>query len=332
MKAFDIAGMRVRPGSRKDLKIRISEFYTATPVFIPVTVIHGSRPGPVVYVTAAVHGNEINGVDMIRQLRAAVDPARLQGTLILVLIANSISFTSMTRDLPDGRDLNRYFPGKDRGSMASQIAEAIFTKIVKISDFGIDLHTAATGRTNLPHVRSDMRSPVLRRLAVAFGCEVIFDMPGDEGMLRRAASAAGVPTIVYEAGEPLKFQKKLIRRGLEGIRNVLGDLKMMDFERTSPAFQIVIADHKWLRAGKGGILNVQVQPGDIIEKGATVAVNTTPFGTELGRIKAPHSGLVVGVTTVPMVLPGSAVCHLVSLGSRLPVLRKLLERRPLVFE
>jgi hypothetical protein len=332
MKPFEIAGMKVRPGRRKDVKVRISEFYTATPVFIPVTVLHGSRPGPVLYITAAVHGNEINGVEMVRQMRMAVDPKSLRGTLILVMIANPIAFLNMNRDLPDGRDLNRFFPGRDRGSMASHIADALFTKIVRISDYGLDLHTAATGRTNLPHVRADMKSPVLRRLSAAFGCEVVFDMPGEEGTLRRAASEAGVPTIVYEAGEPLKFQKNLVRRGVEGIRNVLADLKMCDFERESPAFQIVVDDHRWIRAEKGGILQLNVKPGDIIEKGEDIAVNTKPFGTEVSRVKAPYTGLVVGCTTLPMVIPGSAICHLVALESRYRVLKKVLERRGLLFE
>jgi predicted deacylase len=332
VKAFEIAGMKVPAGRRKDLKVRISEFYTATPVFIPVTVAHGARAGPVLYVTAAVHGNEINGVEMVRQVRGLVDPAKLRGTLILVMIANPIAFLTMTRDLPDGRDLNRFFPGRDRGSMASNIADAIFTKVVRLADYGIDLHTAATGRTNLPHVRADLKSPVLRRLSSAFGCEVVFDMPGEEGMLRRAATQAGVPTIVYEAGEPLKFQKSLIRRGVDGICNVLADLRMYPFERVSPAFQIVVDDHRWIRAQRGGILNLHVKPGDIIEKGNVIAVNTKPFGTETRRIIAPHTGLVVGCTTVPMVIPGSAVCHLVSLGSRTGVVRRLLERRALPFE
>lgn len=332
MKPFEIAGMKVGSGRRKDVKVRISEFYTATPVFIPVTVLHGTRPGPVLYLTAAVHGNEINGVEMVRQVRLAVDPRSLSGTLILVVIANPIAFLNMSRDLPDGRDLNRFFPGRDRGSMASHIADALFTKIVRLADYGIDLHTAATGRTNLPHVRTDMRSPVLRRLATAFGCEVIFDMAGEEGTLRRAASEAGVPTIVYEAGEPLKFQKNLIRRGVEGIKNVLADLRMAEFERTSPDFQIVVDDHRWIRAVKGGILQVNVKPGDIVEKGADIAVNTKPFGTEVSRVRAPHTGLVVGCTTLPMVIPGSAICHLVSLGTRDRVLRKVLERRGLPFE
>jgi hypothetical protein len=149
-----------------------------------------------------------------------------------------------------------------------------------------------------------MRSPILRRMAGAFGSEVVFDMAGEPGMLRRAATEEGVPTLVFEAGEPLKFQKKLIRRGVEGIKNVLADLKMAAFERRSPLFQIVVTDHRWIRAQKGGILNVNVKPGDIIEKGDTIAVNTKPFGTEVSRLRAPHSGLVVGCTTVPMVLPG----------------------------
>jgi predicted deacylase len=324
--------MKVAPGHRKDVKVRISEFYTATPVFIPVTVLHGARPGPVLYITAAVHGNEINGVEMVRQMRTAVDPKRLRGTLILVMIANPIAFLNMTRDLPDGRDLNRFFPGRDRGSMASHIADALFTKIVRLSDYGLDLHTAATGRTNLPHVRADMKSPVLRRLSAAFGCEVVFDMAGEEGTLRRAASEAGVPTIVYEAGEPLKFQKNLVRRGVEGIQNVLADLRMFEFERESPAFQIVVDDHRWIRAEKGGILQLNVKPGDIIEKGQVIAVNTKPFGTEVSRVKAPYTGLVVGCTTLPMVIPGSAICHLIALESRYRVLKKVLERRGLLFE
>ena len=332
MKPFEIAGMKVAAGRRKDVKVRISEFYTATPVFIPVTVLHGARPGPVLYITAAIHGNEINGVEMVRQMRLAVDAKRLRGTVILVVIANPIAFLNMARDLPDGRDLNRFFPGRDSGSMASHIADALFTKIVRLADYGIDLHTAAAGRTNLPHVRADMKSPVIRRLATSFGCEVVFDMAGEDGTLRRAASAAGVPTIVYEAGEPLRFQKNLIRRGVEGIKNVLADLKMYEFERTSPAFQIVVDDHTWIRAVKGGILQLNVKPGDIIEKGAVVAVNTKPFGTEVSRVKAPYTGLVVGCATLPMVIPGSAICHLVALGTRTRVLQKMLERQGLLFE
>ena len=332
MKAFAIAGMKVRPGRRKDLKVRISEFTTASPVFIPVTVLHGSRPGPVLCVTAAVHGDEINGLEMVRKLRAELDPRRLRGTLILVLIANPISFLAMSRTLPDGRDLNRAFPGREKGSMASLIAEAIFSKIVRISDYVIDLHTAPAGRTNLPHVRADLKRPRVRRLASAFGAEVTFDLEGEKGTLRRAATEAGVPAIVFEAGEPLKFQKPLIQRGVKGLRNVLADLRMVDSPRTPPPFRIVVTDHRWIRAVKGGILDLEVKPGDIMDRGDTIAVNTKPFGTEVGRLRAPYAGLVVGCVTVPMVFPGAAVCHLAPLGARARALGKLLSRQRLSFQ
>ncbi len=316
MRSFEIAGMQVPPGRRKDLKIRVSELSTATPVFIPVTVLHGRRSGPVLFVTAAVHGDEINGVEIVRRVRAAVDPARLRGTLILVMIANPLGFMAMSRVLPDGRNLNRHFPGRSGGSMASQIAGALFRKVVRISGFGIDLHTATAGRANLPHVRADMRRRKVCRLARAFGREVIFDMRGEEGTLRRVATESGIPTIVYEAGEPLKFQEPAVLRGVEGVRNVLSELGMAGVPPEPPPLQVVVRDHRWIRAKKGGILNLRVKPGDIIETGDTIAVNTKPFGTEVNRLRAPRAGLVVGCTTVPMVYPGAAVCHVVSLDRR----------------
>jgi hypothetical protein len=327
VRAFEIAGMKVPPGSRKDLKIRISEFTTATPVFIPVTVLHGTGPGPVLCVTAVLHGDEINGLETVRRLRSGVDPRRLKGTLVLVLIANPISFLAMRRTLPDGRDLNRAFPGRDRGSMASRIAGALFGKVVRLADAVIDLHTAPAGRVNLPHVRADLRRPRVRRLAEAFGAEVTLDLRGEKGTLRRAAAEAGIPGIAFEAGEPLRFQKPSIERGIRGIRNVLSRLGMVGGRPTRPPFRLCVKDGRWIRAVKGGILNLEVEPGDIIMRGGTVAVSSRPFGTEESRIRAPYSGLVVGCATVPMVFPGAAVCHLAPLGRRAGALAGLLRRR-----
>ncbi len=329
---FEMGGVLVPPGERADLKVKISELYTAIPVTIPLTILHGALPGPRIFITAAVHGNEINGVEMVRRVRSAVDPAKLRGTVLLVAIANPIAFMNLSRDLPDGRDLNRHFPGRELGSMASHIAAALFDKIVRRCEFGIDLHTAAAGRTNLPHVRADLRFPQVRRLAAAFGCEVIFDMPGDPGMLRNAATRAGVPTIVYESGEPLKFQQSLISQGVHGILNVLGELGMHAADRKPPLLQIVVEDHKWIRAPKGGILIIQVKPGDVLEKGDDIAILTKPVGDEMTRIKAPYSGLVVGTATLPMAIPGSAVAHLVKLGPRYKYLKQALKKKSLVFE
>jgi hypothetical protein len=329
---FEIAGMTVKPGKRKDIHLKITELFTATPVFIPVTVVHGARQGPVLYITAAIHGDEINGIEIVRRIRNDVDPAQLHGTLLLVSVANPISFLMQSRDLPDGRDLNRSFPGRREGSMASHIASHIFTKVIRRADWGIDLHTAARGRSNLPHLRADMRVPGVRRLAHGFGCEIVRDMEGDRGTRRAAATRAGIPTIVFEAGEPLKFKRGLIDKGVDGVKNSMAELGMYEFPRLSPLSQLIVADRQWVRAEKGGIMILNVRPGDIIGKGEEIGLNTKPFGTEVSRLKAPYTGLVVGCATLPLVVPGSAVCHLVKLDQRAAHLKKLLRKQRLVFE
>ncbi|MHC4606735.1 MAG: succinylglutamate desuccinylase/aspartoacylase family protein [Planctomycetota bacterium] len=324
---FVIAGIEVRPGRSKEIKLRVSEQVTAGPVFIPATVFHGKRAGPRGFVVAAVHGDEINGVEMVRRLRADLRADRVRGTLVLVPIANPLSFGMQNRYLPDGRDLNRRFPGSRRGSVASVVAAALFRKIVKGCDFGIDLHTAARGKASFPHVRADMSIPAVRRIARAFGAEVVVDMGGDRGMLRREATGRGIPVISYEAGEPLKFQRHLVDRGVAGIRRVLASAGMIRSRARKPAFQAAVKERKWVRARRGGILMLNVRPGDIIDRGEVIAVNTKPYGKELREIRAPFRGFVLATATLPMVHPGSAVCHLVGLGRRFPEARRRLRVR-----
>src|SRR5262245_46370756 len=283
---FELGGISVLPGERTDLRVKISELYTAVPVMIPLTIINGAKAGPRLFVTAAIHGHATNGIEMVRRIRADVDLLALKGVLLLVAIANPIAFMNLDRDLPDGRDLNRFFPGRQAGSMAAHIASALFDKVIRRADVGIDLHTAAAGRTNLPHVRADLSFPQVRRLASAFGSEVVFDMEGEKGMLRYAATRLGIPTIVYEAGEPMKFQQNLIARGVTGIKNVMAELGMYDFPRESPPFQVIVEDHKWIRATKGGILMMQLRPGQVSEKGEVIAAHAKPFGAEGQATKA----------------------------------------------
>lgn len=323
--AFRLGGIEVPPGRRKDIRLRISESFTATPVYIPVTVLCGYRAGPAIFIMAALHGNELNGMEAIRRLRSELDPERLSGTLIMVSIANPISFVAQMRDLPDGRDLNRSFPGSAHGSMAAQVARVLFQRIVKPCAYGVDLHTAAIGRTNLPHVRADMRIQGVRRLAEGFGAEVILDTRGERGMLRREATRAGIPTIVFEGGEPMRFEVPLIERAVRGIRNLLVDLGMYPGARHSPRFQIVVEDRRWVRSPRGGILILKVKPGDFVEKGQELGYNMKPYGKEVSVLRAPFSGLVVGVATHPMAFPGTAVCHILKLPPRYSKLRRLFD-------
>lgn len=304
-----VAGRSVAPGTTVEILLKISEFYTSNPVNVPVTVVRGREPGPVVFLMAAIHGDELNGVEIVRQAMQAIGHDRLAGALVCVPVVNRFGFITRSRYLPDRRDLNRSFPGSRAGSAAARVAAAIFREVVRRSDRGVDFHTAAVGRTNLPHVRADLRDPAVKKLARWFGCELIVDEPGRRKSLRHAATAAGVPTVVYEAGETSKFERREIRKGLFGVYNVLSGLGMLDIPRREPQFQIVVRRVDWLRAGRGGILDLRVRSGDLIYRGDVVGVITNPFGREVTTLRTGATGIVLGTTTLPMVNPGDAVVH-----------------------
>lgn len=329
-KPLRIAGTTVHPGETYEINLKVSEFYTATSATIPVTVISGSAGGPVLFVTAAVHGDELNGVEVVRQLICRVRPADLHGTLVLMPVVNRFGFLNQSRYLPDRRDLNRVFPGDRGGHMAGRIAHRIFSEVIRPCDYGIDIHTAAVDRTNLPHVRGDMANRDVRRMAKAFGEEILIHARGSDGSLRRAAVAAGIPTILYEAGESQKFQDRLIRHGVEGVRNVMVELGMTDGSKTTPAFRIIVKRSEWIRAERGGILILYKKPGDLVYAGDDLALNTNPFGREFGTIKSPLTGLVIGATTLPLVNPGAPICHVAKLEKTLPVVERAVRRKHLV--
>jgi predicted deacylase len=206
------------------------------------------------------------------------------------------------------------------------MAHEIFTKVISLCDCGIDLHTATRGRANLPHVRADLTNPAVGRLARAFGAEVIFDFPGSEYTLRSAAVRHGIPTIVFEAGESLKFQRRHIQRGVRGVQNVLRWLGMYRYARRKPSFRLRVRRSRWVRARRGGILVLNCRPGSIVRRGEELAATTRPFGREVAVIVAPYDGLVVSTTNIPMVNPGTAICHLVRLGKKLPVVQAAIDR------
>jgi hypothetical protein len=242
------------------------------------------------------------------------------------MIANPISFILQKRDLPDGRDLNRSFPGRSEGSMGSALAHDLFHKVVQKCGYGVDLHTAGRGRINLPHVRANLKNSRVRELAFAFGPEFILDDAAENGTLRAEARKKGIAVITYEAGEPMKFDNAAIERGVEGVWNVAASLGMYPAERRSPPFQLIISQHKWIRSTRGGILIMHVKPGDVVEEGKVVAHTSRPFGTQQANIRTPFSGVVISTTTIPTVLPGGAVCHILRLEkSKLELIRRLIK-------
>lgn len=313
--SFTLGGAQVALGETAELRLKVAESYTAEPVTVPVTVVRGG-PGPKLFVTATVHGDELNGVGILRGLLNDADFSGLRGTLIAVPVVNVPGFLNQDRRLPDRRDLNRSFPGSPRGSLTSRLADTLFREVIRRSDFGIDLHTAGGERTNYPQVRADLSNPGVAELAQAFGCSLMLDGAGPEGSLRRVAVDAGVPTIVYEAGSPRRLEKPFIQMGIAGVLNVLRLLKMMPGEPVAPPLRFAIGRTHWVRARAGGILDLKVDLGQPLRRGEAISVNTNPFGRERSQLKAPHAGIVLGLTQLPLVHPGDAICHIARLEPR----------------
>ncbi|HEV8335973.1 MAG TPA: succinylglutamate desuccinylase/aspartoacylase family protein [Candidatus Polarisedimenticolia bacterium] len=323
-----IGGKPINPGETQEILLKISEFYTAQPVNIPVTVVRGAQEGPRVFLTAAIHGDELNGIEIVRRIMTELDPATLKGTVLCTPVLNRWGFLSHSRYLPGRRDLNRYFPGNPEGNLAARVAHKIFTEIVQKAEYGIDMHTAAVGRTNLAHIRGDMDHDQVRKIARAFGTEIIIDLPAAGGTLRSAATRAGIPTIILEAGETFLFQRSMVTKGVLGVKNVLRELGMIEWTPREPPFQVIVKVSEWVRAERGGILDIRVRPGDLVYEGNEIAVVTTPFGREVTTLRCPLTGLVIGITTIPLVQPGDAICNIAKLEKTLPTVEKYCAEDP----
>lgn len=309
-RAQEWCGVAVEPGEPREIMMPLSETFSGEEMRVPIYVWHAPEEGPTVFVTAAVHGDEINGTGAIRHILRERPFELKAGTLVLVPVVNLPGFERHTRYLPDRRDLNRSFPGSKGGSFASRVANAVFEQVVTRCDYGIDLHTAAVRRTNFPNVRADMTDDKLAPFVRAFGAELIVSGQGPDGSLRAAACAAGVPTMILESGEVWKVESGYIEYATRGITNCLRYLGMVAGEIEEPAYRLEVDATSWVRATNGGFLEFHVAPGTIVEEDEPIATNTTLSGEELNVLRAPRDGIVLGMTTIPSVSPGDAVCHL----------------------
>ena len=303
-------GEKIAPGESRNVNLPIGESYSSMTVQIQLHIRRAIEDGPVVFVTAALHGDEINGCGAVRQLIQDDDFNLLRGSIVLVPVLNLPAFDRHSRYLPDRRDLNRSFPGSIDGSLASRMAFTIFNELVMRCDYGIDLHTASVRRTNYPTVRGDLTNPNVRRLAESFGSEIIINTKGPKNSFRREACSAGCPTIIMEGGEVWKVEPGIVETAVRGIKNVLCELEMLDTDTASPPYQIVIEKSKWIRAERGGFLHFHIQPGDIVEKGQPLTTNTTILGEEHSTVYAPFDAVVMGMTSLPAISPGEPICNL----------------------
>ncbi len=305
-----LAGERIGPGERKRIQIPLAKRVSGNQVALPVEVVCGREPGPRLFVCAAVHGDEIAGVEIIRRVLAHRSLRALRGTLIAVPIVNLYGFVGLTRYLPDRRDLNRSFPGSPQGSLASRLAHLFLSEVVEGSTHGIDLHTAAVHRSNLPQIRASLDDAETERLARTFGVPVVVNATLRDSSLRQAVVDRGIPMLLYEGGEALRFDEAPIQAGAYGTLRVMGALGMVKPPRSKGVGRPFVAQaSKWVRAPDSGILRERLKLGAAVEPGDQLGVIADPLGAEEVIVKATHAGVVIGRTELPLVNEGDALFH-----------------------
>ena len=310
MSAFTLGEVDVQPGSRATVDLPVSTLSNHTHVTLPVHVVHGETPGPTMFLSGAIHGDEIQGVEIIRRILTHPALQTLRGTLLAVPIDNSFGFLNHTRYMPDRRDLNRCFPGSDRGSLASLVADIFFREVVLKSQYGVDFHTAALHRSNLPQVRLAPDEAELLQLAQAFAPPVILISKLRERSLRLSAGEAGVKVLLYEGGEALRFDEHAIDAAVRGTLRVMAHLGMVE-PTSRPVGQTVFSDaSSWVRAPESGILHTTRRIGDRVGKGEVVGVVADPLGQASLPLFSDWDGIIVGRTNLPLVNRGDAVFHI----------------------
>ncbi|WP_245231958.1 succinylglutamate desuccinylase/aspartoacylase family protein [Micrococcus luteus] len=337
---FAFGGVEVPAGRRHELSLPISQLVTGADVTLPVHVLHGREDGPTVWVSAAIHGDEVAGVEIVRRVLERLQPKNLRGTLLAVPIVNVLGVMAGDRYLPDRRDLNRSFPGSARGSLASRIAHLMMTEVIGRCTVGIDLHTGADRRSNLPQIRCDLEDPQTRALAEAFGAPVLFHARLRDGSLRAAARETGARVLLYEAGEAWRFDEYAIAPGVDGVLRVLAHLGMVraadvgltpgddevppavdatgenaESVETDPGTHVVWRSG-WVRARADGLLHLDVALGQTVRAGERIGALYNSFGRRLAHVSAELSGVVVGRAEAPLVHRGDALVHIGELDGR----------------
>lgn len=313
---FEIGTVHVPAGARRTVDLPVSVLSDHTPVTMSVHVVHGRRPGPTLFVSAAVHGDEVIGVEIARRLLQSPQLDALRGTLLVVPIVNAFGFLSHSRYLPDRRDLNRSFPGTDSGSLAARLAQLFMREIVARSDFGIDLHSAAIHRTNMPQIRVSPSSTETLQLAKVFGAPVILISGLRPGSLREAARTEGVDVLLYEAGEALRFDELSARTGVAGILRVMRSMTMITKRGGAKlrAQPMTATASVWLRAPAGGLLRAFKGAGDRVEEDDVLGVISDPFGETDVEVKSAQAGVIIGRTNLPVVNEGDALFHVAQIN------------------
>lgn len=314
---LEIGGTSIPPGEQATVEIKVAPTFSNDDLSLSVHVAHGTRPGPILFVCAAIHGDEINGVEIIRRVLRNINTRKMAGALLAIPIVNVYGFNNHSRYLPDGRDLNRSFPGSNSGSLTGRLADTFMREIVSKCTHGIDLHTGGRHRSNFPQIRAELDDPILMGMADAFGAPIIIHSHIRDGSLRECATEMGVPVILYESCEALRFDEVYIRAGVKGITNVMRHIGMLRKSRAKqPKKPIASKSSMWVRAPGSGIHRVLVPLGGQVEKDQMIGVVSDPLGFEEIPVTAPIPGIIIGRSNLPTVYEGDALFHIAKVAAR----------------
>ena len=327
---------RIKPGEMRTIYMPLLDVDMGDSWPIPVTILHGIRPGPVVTIIGGTHGDELTGPSACTNLLSsiftgidgALNPKSMAGTIRIVPVLNLPGYRTMSRYFPDGRDLNRAFPGHSKGHTTSRVACKVKKNLINDSDVIIDLHSAAAGRSNMPQIRGDLSHPESNFLAKAFGIEVVLDSRPPKGSLRRVANEMGIGTVTYEGGGANWLDQAAVKVAVHGCLNVLRSLKVIPKNPSRPRFRLNAGGSTWLRAGEGGLLDMFVSPGSVVEKGDVVATISDPGSPGLSvDIVAPEDGLMICTATNPFVTAGTPVGHILPIAKHIELLRTQIDEK-----
>jgi len=313
MSKLVIDGNEILLGQRKRISLSVAKLYDFTEVNIPIEVIRGKEEGPTLFVSACIHGDEINSVEIVKRLLNHKALKKIKGTLIAIPIVNVFGFNDKSRYLPDRRDLNRCFPGTEKGSLASRLAYKFTNEIVKKSDYGIDLHTGAIHRNNLPQIRACLDDQRTKELAHMFNVPVLINSDIRDNSLREAARELNIPILLFEGGEALRFDEKIATSALQGILSLMCKIGMLtdkDYSSIKKKESFVARSSYWIRAPHSGTIVLKKKLGDYIKKDQVIGVISDPFGVHKFKITSNYEGIIIGLVTMPLLNDGDAIAHI----------------------
>ena len=313
VKTLEVLGEKIELGESKTVDFNIAKLFTSTNIAIPVIIERSLIPGPTILITAAIHGDEINGIEIVRQLIARKINKPKRGSIICIPILNVFGFLNTERAFPDGRDLNRVFPGNKRGSLASRVAYYLTTQVLPHVDYCMDFHTGGASRFNAPQVRVNPGDENLLKLAKVFNVPFIVYSKNLKKSYRATCNKLGIPIVLFEGGKSLESNTQIVNYGVRGIKRFLYFLDMLDskFNVTNPIKDsVIIEKSRWIRAQKSGLFHLNIKCSKWVEKGEILATITDPYGKMTFNVIATNEGFIINVNQTPIVHQGDAIFHI----------------------